>query len=129
MTKNFVYNAETFNICVNGKNYEVNTSKLILIQKMQTLCEKAAGADKREIIDFIDALYDCLNKILGKSVFDEIFNDKLYDLIFLTDFCVYLAQEAAPHFSAINKRFADISAKYSKDNLNESVNSPIADKG
>ena len=119
MVQEFNYTAETFDICVDGKTYPVSTSKLFLIQKMQQLCDETAESESKDIVGFIEKIYDYMKKILCEDVFASIFAGKEYDIVFLSEFCVYLAEQAGPHMRAVEDRMMKLSQKYSRNNLNE----------
>ena len=75
MVKEFNYQAETFDICVDGKTYPVSTSKLFLIQRMQELCDETSKSNSSDIIGFVEKIYEILKKILGEDVFNSIFEN------------------------------------------------------
>lgn len=66
MVKEFNYQAETFEICVDGKTYPVSTSKLFLIQRMQELCDETSKSESPDIVGFIEKIYEYLKKFLAK---------------------------------------------------------------
>lgn len=129
MVKEFNYQAETFDICVDGKTYPVSTSKLFLVQRMQDICDELSKSEKPDIPGFMDKIYDNLKKILGVDVFNEIFNNKEYDLVFMSEFCGYLSETAAPQMQSVLDRISRVSQKYSKDNLNEPADPQTATNG
>lgn len=129
MVQEFNYTAETFDICVDGKTYPVSTSKLYLIQKMQQLCDETAQKNSNDVVGFIENIYEYLKKILGEDVFAGVFEGKEYDVVFLSEFCVYLAEMAKPHMQAVTDRLMKISQKYSKDNLNEPADTQTSENG
>ena len=119
MVQEFNYKAETFDISVDGTTYPVSTSKLFLIQRMRDICEDLKNSQKPNIPEFMDKIYDTLKKILGADVFGQIFKDKEYDIVFMTEFCCYLSEVASPRMNSVIDRISTISKKYSVDNLNE----------
>lgn len=129
MVEEFTYQAETFDICVGGKTYPVSTSKLFLIQRMQDICDELGNSEKPNVPEFMDKIYDNLKKILGADAFNCIFADHEYDLIFMSEFCGYLAKTASPHMQSVLDRLSKVSQKYSKDNLNEPIDPQVAENG
>lgn len=129
MVKEFNYQAETFDICVDGKTYPVSTSKLFLIQRMQELCDETSKSNSPDIIGFVEKIYDILKKILGEDVFNSIFENKEYDVVFMSEFCCYLSEMASPQMKSVADRLSKITQKYSKDNLNEPADPQTANNG
>lgn len=129
MVKEFNYQAETFEICVDGKTYPVSTSKLFLIQRMQELCDETSKSESPDIVGFIEKIYEYLKKILGKDVFNSIFENKEYDVVFMSEFCCYLSEMAKPEMKSVADRLAKVSQKYSKENLNEPADPQTASNG
>lgn len=129
MVQEFTYQAETFEICVDGKTYPVSTSKLFLIQRMQQLCDETSKSESPDIIGFVEKIYDILKKILGEDVFNSIFAGKEYDVVFMSEFCCYLSEMASPQMKSVADRLAKITQKYSKDNLNEPADPQTTDNG
>lgn len=129
MVNEFKYQAETFDICVDGKTYPVSTSKLFLIQRMQDTCDELSKEEKPDIPLFIEKIYENLKKILGEDVFKSIFEDKEYDIVFMSEFCCYLSEMAKPHMKSVVDRLSKVSQKYSKENLNEPVDTQTANNG
>jgi len=129
MVQEFTYQAETFEICVDGKTYPVSTSKLFLIQRMQQLCDETSKSESPDIIGFVEKIYEILKKILGEDVFNSIFAGKEYDVVFMSEFCCYLSEMASPQMKSVADRLAKITQKYSKDNLNEPADPQTTDNG
>lgn len=129
MVKEFNYQAETFDICVDGKTYPVSTSKLFLIQRMQELCDETSKSNSPDIIGFVEKIYEILKKILGEDVFNSIFENKEYDVVFMSEFCCYLSEMASPQMKSVADRLSKITQKYSKDNLNEPADPQTANNG
>lgn len=129
MVKEFNYQAETFEICVDGKTYPVSTSKLFLIQRMQELCDETSKSEKPDIVGFIEKIYEYLKKILGESVFDSIFENKEYDVVFMSEFCCYLSEMARPQMKSVADRLSRVSQKYSTENLNEPSDTQTSENG
>lgn len=129
MVNEFNYRAETFDICVDGTTYPVNTSKLFLIQKMENICENVSKEEKPDIIGFMDNIYDCLKKILGEDVFNSIFKEKEYDIVFMAEFCNYLSEISAPQVKTVVTRLSKASQKYNTENLNEPADTQTAENG
>lgn len=129
MVNEFKYQAETFEISVDGNVYPVSTSKLFLIQRMQDICDECSEAKKKDIPGFMDKIYDCLKKILGEQIFTEIFNGKEYDIIFMAEFCGYLSEQASPHMQSVFDRLSNVSKKYNKANLNEPADPQTTENG
>lgn len=129
MVKELNYQAETFDICVDGKTYPVSTSKLFLIQRMQELCDETSKSESPDIVGFMEKIYDSLKKILGEDVFNSIFEKKEYDVVFMSEFCCYLSEMARPQMKSVADRLARVSQKYSKDNLNEPSDPQTPDNG
>lgn len=119
MVQEFNYTAETFDICVDGKTYPVSTSKLFLIQRMQDTCDELSKTEKPDIPGFMDNIYDILKKILGIDVFNDIFQKNEYDILYLSEFCCYLSEQASPKMKSVFDRLSKLSEKYSRNNLNE----------
>lgn len=129
MVQEFNYTAETFEICVDGKTYPVSTSKLFLIQRMQQLCEETSKSGSVDIIGFVEKIYECLKKILGEDVFSGIFAGKEYDVVFMSEFCCYLSEQARPQMKSVSDRLSKISQKYSLENLNEPSDTQTSNNG
>lgn len=129
MVKELNYQAETFDICVDGNTYPVSTSKLFLIQRMQDTCDELSKEEKPDIPGFIEKIYENLKKILGEDVFKSIFKNKEYDILFMSEFCCYLSEEAKPHMKSVLDRLSKVSQKYSKENLNEPSDPQTANNG
>lgn len=129
MVNDFKYQAETFDISVDGNVYPVSTSKLFLIQRMQDICQTLGKVEKPDIPGFMDKIYDCLKKIFGDTVFDLIFKDREYDIVFMAELCSYLTEQANPHMQSVIDRLSNVSKKYSKDNLNEPVDPQTTENG
>lgn len=127
MVQELNYTAETFDICVDGKTYAVNTSRLYIIQRMQQFCESVSAKPKADIVGFVEEMYKYLKAILGEDVFASVFAGKEYDVVFLSEFGVYLAEMAKPHIQKVTERLAKLSEKYSRDNLNEPADPQIAE--
>ena len=129
MVKDFTYQAETFDICVDGKTYPVSTSKLFLIQRMQDICDETSKSDKKDIVGFMESICECLKKILGDVSFNAIFENKEYDVVFLAEFCSYLSEMASPQMEAVSNRLSKVSQKYSTENLNEPADTQTTTNG
>ena len=129
MVQDFNYKAETFDISVDGKTYPVSTSKLFLVQRMQQLCDETSKSGSVDIIGFVEKIYDCLKKILGEDVFASIFASKEYDVVFMSEFCCYLSEQARPQMKSVSDRLSKISQKYSVENLNEPADPQTAENG
>ena len=129
MVKELNYQAETFDICVDGKTYPVSTSKLFLIQRMQELCDETSKSESPDIVGFIEKIYEYLKKILGEDVFNSIFEGKEYDVVFMSEFCCYLSEMAKPEMKSVVDRLSKVSQKYSKENLNEPADPQTATNG
>lgn len=129
MVNEFKYQAETFDICVDGKIYPVSTSKLFLIQRMQDICESLPKNEKPDIPGFMDKIYECLKKILCEDVFNAVFENREYDINFMSEFCSYLSAEASPHMKSVVDRLAKISQKYNTENLNEPADTQTTENG
>ena len=129
MVQEFNYTAETFDICVDGKTYPVSTSKLFLVQRMQDTCDELSKSQKPDIPGFMDKIYDILKKILGAEIFNEIFNGKEYDLLYMSEFCCYLSKVASPKMKSVIDRLSMVSQKYSVENLNEPADPQTAENG
>lgn len=129
MVQDFNYKAETFDISVDGKTYPVSTSKLFLVQRMQQLCDETSKSGSVDIIGFVEKIYDCLKKILGEDVFASIFAGKEYDVVFMSEFCCYLSEQARPQMKSVSDRLSKISQKYSVENLNEPADPQTANNG
>lgn len=129
MVNEFKYQAETFDICVDGKIYPVSTSKLFLIQRMQDTCDELSKEEKPDIPGFMEKIYEILKKILGEDTFNAIIEKYEYDLIHMIEFCTYLAKEASPHMQSVLNRLSKVSQKYNKENLNEPADTQIATNG
>lgn len=129
MVQDFNYKAETFDISVDGKTYPVSTSKLFLVQRMQQLCDETSKSGSVDIIGFVEKIYDCLKKILGEDVFASIFAGKEYDVVFMSEFCCYLSEQARPQMKSVSDRLSKISQKYSVENLNEPADPQTAENG
>ena len=121
MVNEFKYQAETFEICVDGNVYPVSTSKLFLIQRMRDICDDVSKGGNPNIPGFMDKIYDCLKKIIGDESYNKIFENREYDIVFLAEFCGYLSEQAAPHMKNVFDRLSKVSQKYDKGNLNEPV--------
>ena len=129
MVKELNYQAETFDICVDGNTYPVSTSKLFLIQRMQDTCDELSKEEKPDIPGFMEKIYENLKKILGEDVFKSVFKNKEYDILFMSEFCCYLSEEAKPHMKSVIDRLSSVSQKYSRENLNEPVDPQTANNG
>lgn len=129
MVQEFNYTAETFDICVDGKTYPVSTSKLFLVQRMQDTCDELSKSQKPDIPGFMDKIYDILKKILGAEIFNEIFNGKEYDILYMSEFCCYLSKVASPKMKSVIDRLSMVSQKYSVENLNEPADPQTAENG
>lgn len=129
MVQELNYQAETFDISVDGNKYPVSTSKLFLIQRMQDTCDELKKSARPNIPEFMDKIYDTLKKILGVDIFASIFKDREYDILFLSEFCCYLSEVASPRMDAVINRMTNISKKYSVENLNEPADPQIAGNG
>ena len=129
MVQEFNYTAETFDICVDGKTYPVSTSKLFLVQRMQDTCDELSKSEKPDIPGFMDKIYEILKKILGVEIFNEIFNGKEYDILYMSEFCCYLSNVASPKMKSVMDRLSMVSQKYSVENLNEPADPQTAENG
>ena len=129
MVQELNYKAETFEISVDGNVYPVSTSKLFLIQRMRDTCDELKKSESPNIPDFMDKIYEILKKILGIDVFNQIFKDKEYDIVFMSEFCCYLSEVSSPKMDSVMNRLSNISKKYSVENLNEPADTQTAGNG